>query len=120
MPSPWPPGTVPVGGRMEEVGALRALVPSWAGSRGRRELCHFTLGRRRRKAVLLLLLNPPPFLCYQSAKSLTDTIFVAHRNGAGLPLERNAAAGMASVHLGATEWGRVLPRAAALCLRLRW
>lgn len=36
-----------------------------------------------------VLPNPSPFLCHHSAKPFADTTFVAHRNGAGLLLERN-------------------------------
>lgn len=49
------------------------------------------------------LLSPPPFLCYHSAKPLADTIFIAQRKGAGLPLERNTSAGMASACLALAQ-----------------
>ena len=72
---------------------------------GERRALPFHLGQEEKKASFTpqVLLNSPPFPCYQSAKSLADTVFVAQRNGAGLPQEEITAAGMASVHLALAQ-----------------
>lgn len=70
-----------------------------------------------------VLLNLPLFL-HSSAMPLADTIFVAHRNGAGPHLERNTAAGMASMHLALAQGYNQAGKGPALhgCagLPLRW
>lgn len=64
-----------------------------------------------------------PLFLYNSAKPLADTIFVAHRNGAGPHLGRNTAAEIASMCLAlaqeCSQAGGVLPCTAALCLPFR-
>lgn len=69
-----------------------------------------------------VLLNLPLFL-YNSAKPLAETIFVAHRNGAGPRLKVLLLRWPANVwllHRGATKLGRVLPCMTVLCLPLRY
>lgn len=73
---------------------------------GERRTLPFHPGQEEEKKASFtpqVLLNPPLFLCYHIAKAFADTIFVAHRNGAGLPPERNTVAGTASVRLALAQ-----------------
>lgn len=88
------------------LGGPESPRPQLGWFEGERRALPFHPGQEEEKKASFtpqVLLNPPPFLCYHSAKSLADTIFVAQRNGAGLPLERNTAAGTASVRLALAQ-----------------
>lgn len=65
-----------------------------------------------------VLLNPPPFLCYHSAKPLVDAVFAAHRNGAGLPQERNNCCWDGQRASGSCPG--LQPSREGSCLSLRW
>lgn len=88
------------------LGGPESPHPQLGWFEGERRALPFHPGQEEEKQASFapqVLLNPPPFLCYHSAKPLADAVFAAQRNGAGLPQERNTAAGTASVHLALAQ-----------------
>lgn len=89
------------GGLLESPESLQPQLGWFEGERG---ALSFHPGWEEKKDSFApqVLPNLPLFL-YNSAKPLADTIFVADRNGAGPHLERNTAAGVASMCLALAQ-----------------